>query len=70
MSDESLYSYGLIPDRYPNNGLASIASVGYGLTAIPIGVKNGWITYEKGYERVLKTLQNLAVMIYYTYIIS
>ena len=49
--------YGLIPDRYPNNGLASIASSGFGLTAIPIGVENGWITYEQGYERVLTTLQ-------------
>ena len=58
-TDETSLGYGLIPDRYPSNGLASIASVGYGLTAIPIGVKNGWITYEEGYERALKTLQNM-----------
>ena len=48
--------FGLIPDRYPNNGLASIASLGYGLTAIPIGILNGWITYEEGYRRVYDTL--------------
>ena len=58
-TDETSLGYGLIPDRYPSNGLASIASVGYGLTAIPIGVQNGWITYEQGYERTLKTLQNM-----------
>ena len=40
-------AFGLIPDRYPNNGLSSIASVGYGLTAIPIGVLNGWITTKR-----------------------
>ena len=59
VSDESLYSYGLIPDRYPSNGLASIASVGFGLAAIPIGVNNGWITKEEGEERVIKTLQSV-----------
>ena len=50
---------GLIPDRWPNNGLASIASVGYGLTAFPIGVVNGWITYEKAYDRTLTTLKSM-----------
>lgn len=52
-------AYGLIPDRYPNNGIASIASVGFGLTAIPIGILNGWITYEEGYERVVDTLESM-----------
>ena len=52
-------AFGLIPDRYPNNGLSSIASVGYGLTAIPIGVLNGWITYEEGYKRVVDTLTSM-----------
>ena len=59
VSDESLYSYGLIPDRYPSNGLASIASVGFGLAAIPIGIENGWIKKSEGEERVIKTLQSL-----------
>ena len=59
VSDESLYSYGLIPDRYPSNGLASIASVGFGLAAIPIGIENGWIKKAEGEERVIKTLASV-----------
>ena len=58
-TDDTSLGYGLIPDRAPSNGLASIASVGYGLTAIPIGIKNGWITYEEGYQRALTTLQSI-----------
>ena len=61
-SEEDALGYGLIPDRYPNNGLASIASVGFGLAAFPIGVESGYITFEEGYERTLNTLisiQNL-----------
>lgn len=50
---------GLIPDRYPSNGLASIASVGFGLAAYPIGVENGWISYEEGKERAIMTLTNM-----------
>ncbi len=54
---DSSPGYGLIRDRYPGNpSLASIASVGFGLSAIVIGVERQWITYEEGYERVLKTL--------------
>ena len=59
VTDESLYSYGLIPDRYPSNGMASIASVGFGLAGIPIGIQNGWITYDEGEERVIKTLRSM-----------
>src|SRR5580693_1677664 len=35
---------GLAPDRYPNPPFASIAAIGFALTAYPIGVENGWIT--------------------------
>jgi hypothetical protein len=35
---------GLIRDRNNGSTLASIASVGFGLSAIPIGVDHGWIT--------------------------
>lgn len=59
VTDESLYSYGLIPDRYPSNGLASIASVGFGLAGIPIGVQNGWISHKEGKERTIKTLESI-----------
>lgn len=49
--------YGLIrdKDKYANQ-IASIASVGYGLAALMIGVKRKWITYEDAYKRVDKTL--------------
>lgn len=58
-TDESTGGYGLINDRYPNNpNMASVASVGFGLTAIPIGIKHGWITKEEGLKRSLKTLQS------------
>ena len=50
---------GLIPDRYPSNNLASIASVGFGLAAFPIGVQNGWITFQEGKERAIMTLTNM-----------
>ena len=35
---------GLIPDRYPTRSFASIAAVGFGLTAYPIGVERHYIT--------------------------
>ena len=35
---------GLIPDRYPTASFASIAAVGFGLTAYPIGVERGYVT--------------------------
>lgn len=54
-------AYCLIPDRYPigKSGVSSIASMGYGLTAIPIGIENGWITREQGEKRVLDTLNSM-----------
>ena len=58
-TDEDSPAYGLIPDRYnvardyDPNGMASIASVGFGLACLPIGVENEWITEEQGYERAL-----------------
>lgn len=56
-TDPKSPGYGLIRDRYPSNPhVSSIASVGFGLTAIPIGIENGWITYKEGYDRVLGTL--------------
>lgn len=63
-SDLTSPGYGLIPDRYntvTNTGgaQASIASVGYGLSSIPIGVEYGWITKAEGEERAYYTLQTL-----------
>lgn len=55
--------FGLSRDRWPGNpSIASIASVGFALAAIPSGVHQGWITYEAGYDRVLGTLQTLKNM--------
>jgi len=52
--------YGLIRDRYPGSpGIASIAAVGFALSAYPIGVEKGYVTYEQAYERADKTLDTL-----------
>ncbi|MEI2725462.1 MAG: glucoamylase family protein [Verrucomicrobiota bacterium] len=47
---------GLIPDRSTTNSPCSIAAVGFGLTAIGIGVDHGWISRTQGVARVLTTL--------------
>ena len=44
---------GLIPDRYPGPSVASIAAVGFGLTAYPIGVERGQISLAAARQRVL-----------------
>ena len=55
--NEKSNGYGLIrdKDKYADN-IASIASVGYGLAALVIGVKRKWISYKKAYKRASKTL--------------
>ena len=47
---------GLIRDRSTPDSPASIAAVGFGLAAIPVGVERGWITADEGTERALTTL--------------
>jgi hypothetical protein len=47
---------GLIPDRSSLNSSCSIAAVGFGLTAIGIGVDHGWITRAQGAQRTAATL--------------
>ena len=47
---------GLIPDRSAPGSACSIAAVGFGLTAIGIGVDHGWITRSQGAARVQTTL--------------
>ena len=51
---------GLIPDHYPGPSFASIASVGFGLTAYGIGVERGYITREQAVDRTLATLRFFA----------
>lgn len=48
---------GLVPDRWPTPSFASVAAVGFGLTAYPVGVARGWISREQARERVLTTLR-------------
>ena len=49
---------GLVPDRFPyDEPFSSIAAIGFGLTAYPIGVERGWITREQARERTLATLR-------------
>jgi hypothetical protein len=47
---------GLIKDRSTKNSSSSIAAIGFGLTAIGVGVDRGWITREEGRDRTLITL--------------
>lgn len=56
-TDKHSDGYGLILDQSKNKQVASIASVGFGLTAIIIGIERGWITYQEGFERTKGTLK-------------
>jgi hypothetical protein len=47
---------GLVPDRSASGSACSISAVGFGLTAIGIGVDHGWITRTQAVARVLTTL--------------
>ena len=48
---------GLVKDRSTDASPASIAAVGFGLTALPIAADRGWISEEAAYERALITLE-------------
>lgn len=50
---------GLTPDRFPSRPFASIASIGYALTAYPIGIENGWVSRTQAVDRTLTTLRFL-----------
>lgn len=50
---------GLTPDRFPSRPFASIASVGFSLTAYPIGIENGWVSRTQAVDRTLVTLEFL-----------
>ena len=51
---------GLVPDRWPSKSFSSIAAVGFGLTAFPIGVERGWISRAQARTRTLATLRFFA----------
>ena len=50
---------GLVPDRWPTKSFSSVAAIGFGLAAYPIGVERGWVTREQAAERTLTTLRFL-----------
>ena len=52
---------GLVPDRWPANPrMASVAAVGFGLTAYLVGAERGLVTRAQAAERVRMTLAFLA----------
>jgi hypothetical protein len=51
---------GLVPDRWPSKSFCSIAAVGFGLTALPIGAERGWISRAQARDRTLATLRFFA----------
>jgi len=60
--NEANPSNGLIQDRARNftsstYDMASIASIGFGLTAICVAHSRGWISYDEAYSRILTTLK-------------
>ncbi|HEX6252515.1 MAG TPA: glucoamylase family protein [Gemmatimonadaceae bacterium] len=48
---------GLIFDRWPTPSFSSVAAVGFGLTAYPIGVERGYISRAQAAERARTTLE-------------
>ncbi len=48
---------GLIRDRSTPESKCSIAAVGFGLSALNIGIERGWISRAEGRDRVLTTLR-------------
>ena len=51
---------GLVPDRAPTPSFASIAAVGFGLTAYLVGVERGYVTRQQAADRTLQTLRFFA----------
>jgi hypothetical protein len=62
-TDVDSAGFGLIQDRFPGSeGISSVAAVGFGLTAYPIGVEKGYISYQEGFDRANGTLDTLLAM--------
>lgn len=62
--DEADPVTGLMPDRALADGghvneVASVASVGFGLTCLVIGEERGWLTRDEAYDRAHKVLRFL-----------
>jgi hypothetical protein len=50
---------GLVKDRSSDPSASSIAAVGFGLSALTVGIDRGWISRDVGRTRVHKTLEFL-----------
>lgn len=50
---------GLAHDRWPKRDFSSVASIGFALTAYPVGAERQWITRAQAARRTLVTLQYL-----------
>ncbi len=50
---------GLTPDRFPNTEFASVAGVGFALSAYLVGAEKGYITRDQAAERTLASLRFL-----------
>ena len=50
---------GLTPDRFPGDGVSSVAGVGFALTSYLVGVERGWISRTEAADRTLTTLRFL-----------
>ncbi|HET8654956.1 MAG TPA: glucoamylase family protein [Longimicrobiaceae bacterium] len=50
---------GLVPDRWPDPPFSSVAAVGFGLGAYPVGVERGYVTRDEARARTLATLRFL-----------
>ena len=58
--DNAKWDTGMIPDRMPHTEpFASIAAMGFGLTAYAIGAERGWITREQARDHTLTMLRFL-----------
>ncbi|HEY8436355.1 MAG TPA: glucoamylase family protein [Haloplasmataceae bacterium] len=55
--DPNSPGYGLIVDTTKKPHIASIASNGFGLAALVIGVERGYVSFKDAYERALGTLK-------------
>lgn len=53
-------STGLVPDRNSKPEVASIAGVGFALSALPVGVERGWISRNQGADRAMLILSSLS----------
>ena len=55
--EETNPANGMVPDSTKESSAASIAAIGFALTAYPIGVERGYLTRTEAVKRTLTTLR-------------